>query len=160
MKERILHLMQTEQLNPEEFATRLGINRSGISHFISGRNKPSREFIEKVLRAFPSLNARWFVLGEGAPYTPSSSSPPSPLGDSAVVAGKKATAGKAAQSVASFDFSRTDRNGVQSTNAATGTNSAERASSPQTVGSNRIEQMVMFYEDGTFRRYVDGRYVD
>jgi len=68
MKERLIQLLDLEQLTPSKFADLIGVQRSSISHVISGRNKPSFDFLQKTLKAFPGLNASWLMLGEGSMY--------------------------------------------------------------------------------------------
>ena len=46
----------------------MGIQRSGISHLLLGRNNPSYEFIQKMMTAFPKVNYEWLILGKGKPY--------------------------------------------------------------------------------------------
>ena len=41
------------------------MQRSGISHILSGRNKPSLDFVLKVIEAYPDLNESWLLKGEG-----------------------------------------------------------------------------------------------
>jgi len=48
-----------------EFAENVGIQRSSISHFLSGRNNPSLDVIRKILTAYPDINSDWLILGEG-----------------------------------------------------------------------------------------------
>lgn len=68
MNQRLQQFLTLEQLSPSKFADILGIQRSGISHILSGRNKPSYDFIERILTKFPNLNAEWLLLGKGKPY--------------------------------------------------------------------------------------------
>jgi transcriptional regulator with XRE-family HTH domain len=68
MKERLVQLLDLEQLTPSKFADIIGVQRSSVSHVISGRNKPSFDFLQKTLKAFPGLNAEWLMLGEGTMY--------------------------------------------------------------------------------------------
>jgi len=68
MKERLIQLLDLEQLSPSKFADLIGVQRSSISHVLSGRNKPSFDFLQKTLKAFPGLNASWLMLGEGTMY--------------------------------------------------------------------------------------------
>ena len=68
MKERLLQLLDLEQLSPSKFADIIGVQRSSVSHVISGRNKPSYDFLQKTLSAFPGLNASWLIMGEGTMY--------------------------------------------------------------------------------------------
>ena len=63
MIERILEIMKAKNLTPSQFADEIGIQRSGISHLISGRNKPSLEFIMKVLKRFPDIKAEFLLYG-------------------------------------------------------------------------------------------------
>jgi len=46
----------------------LGVQRSGISHILSGRNQPSYDFMVKLLSRFPDINAEWLILGKGNMY--------------------------------------------------------------------------------------------
>lgn len=57
-----------EGLTPSQFADKLGVQRSGVSHLLSGRNKPSFEFINKMLVAYPKINPDWLITGNGKAY--------------------------------------------------------------------------------------------
>jgi len=72
MEQRLQLFLQMEQLTQSQFADKMGIQRSGVTHLLSGRNKPSYEFITRMLQAYPSLNAEWLLLGKGKPYKDSS----------------------------------------------------------------------------------------
>ncbi|GET22549.1 helix-turn-helix domain-containing protein [Prolixibacter denitrificans] len=65
MKERINEFLLSEHLSPAEFADRIGVQRSSVSHVLNGRNNPSASFIQKMIAAFPGLSTRWLLLGEG-----------------------------------------------------------------------------------------------
>ena len=47
------------------FAEKIGVQRSGISHLLSGRNKPSLDFILKVLSSYPEVEMYWLLNGKG-----------------------------------------------------------------------------------------------
>ncbi len=47
------------------FAEKIGVQRSSISHILSGRNKPSLEFVLKILSAFPEVELYWLLKGKG-----------------------------------------------------------------------------------------------
>ncbi len=68
MKNRIFQFMQSEGLNAFRFAETLEVQPSSISHILSGRNKPSFDFIEKLLSKYPKLNPDWLLLGQGPMY--------------------------------------------------------------------------------------------
>lgn len=65
MIDRILEILKTKNLPPAQFADMIGVQRSSISHLISGRNKPSLEFIQKILKTFPDINTDWMLFGKG-----------------------------------------------------------------------------------------------
>lgn len=48
------------------FAEKIGVQRSSISHILSGRNKPSLEFILKILSSFPEVELYWLLNGKGS----------------------------------------------------------------------------------------------
>lgn len=57
--------MRVKNLSSAQLAEIIGVQRSGISHILSGRNKPSLDFVVKVLEAYPDLNESWLLKGEG-----------------------------------------------------------------------------------------------
>lgn len=57
--------MEAEGLSPAKFADEIGVQRSSISHIISGRNKPSYDFLIKILNRFKGINAEWLLTGKG-----------------------------------------------------------------------------------------------
>ena len=66
MKDRITLFLTSEGISPAEFADKIGVQRSSVSHVLNGRNYPSASFIQKMLGAYKTLNPRWLLLGEGA----------------------------------------------------------------------------------------------
>ncbi len=68
MNNRLQQFLTLENLTPARLADMLGIQRSGLSHILSGRNKPGYDFILKLCLKFPHLNANWFITGRGKPY--------------------------------------------------------------------------------------------
>tara|TARA_R100001369_G_scaffold85504_1_gene119240 strand:+ start:1226 stop:1594 length:369 start_codon:yes stop_codon:yes gene_type:complete len=47
------------------FAEKIGVQRSSISHILSGRNKPSLDFVMKVLHSYPEVELYWLMNGKG-----------------------------------------------------------------------------------------------
>ena len=68
MNNRLQQFLTLENLTPARLADMLGIQRSGLSHILSGRNKPGHDFMLKLCLKFPHLNANWFITGKGKPY--------------------------------------------------------------------------------------------
>lgn len=65
MKERILEFLRIENKSSALFAEEIGVQPSGISHILSGRNNPSLDFVVKMLSKYPSLSAEWLLFGRG-----------------------------------------------------------------------------------------------
>lgn len=63
IQDRIQIIMKTHRLTAASFADKIGVQRSGLSHIMSGRNKPSLDFIQKTLAAFPRVNGDWLITG-------------------------------------------------------------------------------------------------
>lgn len=68
MREKLLDLMKSEGLKPSQLADLLEINPAGISHILAGRNKPSFELLQKILRRFPRISPDWLLLDSGSMY--------------------------------------------------------------------------------------------
>ncbi|RZJ33784.1 MAG: XRE family transcriptional regulator [Flavobacterium sp.] len=62
---RIEQLLHHFSLSTSAFADKIGVQRSGISHLLSGRNKPSLDFVLKVIQAYPEINLYWLMNGSG-----------------------------------------------------------------------------------------------
>ncbi|RZK10853.1 MAG: XRE family transcriptional regulator [Flavobacterium sp.] len=58
-------LMEHFGMNASSFADKIGVQRSSISHLLSGRNKPSLDFVMKILDIFPDVNLYWILNGKG-----------------------------------------------------------------------------------------------
>jgi len=65
MEARIRKFMEYKGISPSELADSIDVQRSNVTHVLKGRNKPSFQFIEKMLQIYPELNAKWLVLGTG-----------------------------------------------------------------------------------------------
>ena len=65
MTDRISLLIKAKNLSAAQFADEIGVQRSGISHLMSGRNKPSLDLIQKTLQRFPDVSTEWLLFGKG-----------------------------------------------------------------------------------------------
>jgi transcriptional regulator with XRE-family HTH domain len=65
MIERILEILKAKGMSPSQFADEIGVQRSAISHLVSGRNNPSLDFVQRVLKRFPDVNTDWLLSGTG-----------------------------------------------------------------------------------------------
>jgi transcriptional regulator with XRE-family HTH domain len=65
MIDRILLILKSKNLSASKFADEIGVQRSSISHIFSGRNNPSLELIQKILKSYPDINPDWLIAGNG-----------------------------------------------------------------------------------------------
>ena len=68
MNNRLQQFLDLENLTPAKLADMIGVQRSGLSHILSGRNNPSYDFITRLLSKFPHINSDWLLMGKGKPY--------------------------------------------------------------------------------------------
>jgi len=63
ISERLQMVIKMNGMTNASFADAIGVQRSSISHVLSGRNNPSVDFIQKILDTFPKVDANWLVAG-------------------------------------------------------------------------------------------------
>lgn len=68
MKDRILEFLKRENKTSAQFAEEIHVQPSGISHILSGRNKPSLDFVIKMLEKYSFLSTEWLMFGKGSMY--------------------------------------------------------------------------------------------
>ena len=65
MEKQIIAILEHYKLNNAQFAEKLDIQRSNVSHILSGRNKPSLDLIQKILINFPKISSDWLLFEKG-----------------------------------------------------------------------------------------------
>ena len=65
MIDRIQLILKSKNLSPSQFADEIQVQRSSISHILSGRNKPSLDFVMKILSTYQEVNSDWLIFGKG-----------------------------------------------------------------------------------------------
>lgn len=137
MKDRIAHIMRAKNLKASDFATLLGIQPSGVSHILAGRNKPSLEFVKKIKETFPEYNLDWIIFGTGPmttsepfkePQKETTNMPPTEAG------------------MLPIDFDQPQNNDDLM-------DPIEEVE-PHHIGSSSVKSMVVLYDDGTFETYL------
>ena len=135
MKDRIQQIMAKEGIQPTRFAEMVGVQRSSISHILSGRNKPSFDMIQGILKSFPKISADWLLLGKGEMYrTP--------------VQGSLFT--ETANRVAENKFS----DNIEVETSLPPIKPEKKSEAPENrVNENEVEQVVVFFKNKTFIAY-------
>lgn len=62
---RLQKIMDFHNESAASFAEKIGVQRSSISHILSGRNKPSLDFVLKILSSYPEVELYWLLNGKG-----------------------------------------------------------------------------------------------
>ena len=75
---RLIEILETNNLSASQFAEKIGVQRSSVSHILSGRNKPSLDFIIKTSSVFSDVSLNWLIHGKkfDEPIIPKKISPP------------------------------------------------------------------------------------
>lgn len=64
LNDKIKQILIEKNLSPSHFADEIGVQRSSISHILAGRNKPSFDIIQKIVKRFPDLGYEWLMEEE------------------------------------------------------------------------------------------------
>ncbi|RDK85365.1 helix-turn-helix domain-containing protein [Marinirhabdus gelatinilytica] len=124
---RLEKILDYYGLSATAFSEKIDFNRSTISHLISGRNKPSLEFVMKVVQTFEEVNLYWLLNGKGSfPSTPKIET---------VTPQKETPENTGAPKT---EVPKVEHGILPSSNS----------------GSNSIDRIVIFYADGTFKEYL------
>lgn len=138
MKEKLEILCSKYNLSASALAKTLGVEASAISHIRSGRNKPSYDFVVKILRAFPEINPDWLLL-DGDEFL-RGDAPSAPLSSNLDVAAQ----------VSLFDRDENIKISESSENAK---NEISDIFSAPIRHGKRAERVIVLYSDGSFESY-------
>lgn len=142
MKINLQELMDRLNVNAAQFAETVGVQRSSISHFLSGRNNPSLDVLRKILMAYPQINAQWLVSGEGNMMRSDDSTSNIDNQDSSVVENDLFSSVKDEDPVPYGDAKVLEKEEDAK---------AERETENETKSS--VERVLIFYRNGTFKEY-------
>lgn len=134
MKERLIEFLKAHNMTSTRLADEIGVQRSSISHIISGRNNPSYDFIHKFLKYYSEINPKWLILGEGSMYV------------------------KEKQTSMAFE-QQAEQPASQETAIEKETKDEVhrkkfQPDAERTIQSTHIEKIVIFYSDNRFEEYV------
>ena len=75
MDKRLQQFLDAENITQAQLADTLGVARAGISHNLSGRNRPGFDFLEAMANRFPQISMDWLLTGKGRMYKDSPVNP-------------------------------------------------------------------------------------
>ena len=124
---RLDKILEFYELSAAGFADKIEVGRSSISHILSGRNKPSLDFVMKIVKSFPEVELYWLLNGKGS-FPSSEKSNPKP---------------ETKQETPPNQF---PQNNAQEKNDMP-------FAFPKQGKSKPIQKIVIFYEDGSFEAF-------
>lgn len=143
---RLEIILDYYNLSASAFADKISVQRSSLSHLLSGRNKPSLDFIIKVIKVFPEVDLYWILNGKGTfPKSENTSNHFEEVKSASI----------------ETPFIQTE---LESPDlfSATASKNFEKEIQPTEINhhtptantSGTIERIVIFYKDGTFKNYM------
>ena len=147
---RLEIILDYYSLNASSFADKIGVQRSSLSHLLSGRNKPSLDFILKILDVFPDVDLYWILNGKGTfPKSEIKSetivAAPTPIINNQIVENKT-------EKTADL-FSEELPNKKNQVEEKLTTNFLNTQNPILQKNSSEIDRIVIFYKNGTFKTY-------
>ncbi|MGG7665107.1 helix-turn-helix transcriptional regulator [Dyadobacter sp. BHUBP1] len=127
LTEKIKQILIDKNITPSLFADEIGIQRSSMSHILAGRNKPSLDMVQKIVKRFPDLGINWILDDEPLPVTA-----PAAIHEPALESRKKTVPAP----------QPTQPNVVKE--------------KPVILPEKKIEKVLIFYSDGTFQEFKQG----
>ncbi len=144
---RLELLLDYYSLNASAFADKIGVQRSSLSHLLSGRNKPSLDFILKILDVFPDVDMYWILNGKGNFLKNSDEKRTEIIAEKTISAPTPIPQNHTTENL----FSPTEipdvKNIIENNKPITNENITISTS------SNEIDKIVIFYKNGTFKDY-------
>ena len=158
MREKLQLLMNAENLTGSKLAEYLGIQPSSISHILGGRNKPSLDFVQKILQRYPRINPDWLLLDSDEMYR-ADSSPASSVATSAELqfsesASMAESATQAEPSAAENHSSPADHTAQAPSTPSNVMDTIAPLVAPHSRGVKRI---IVMFDDHTFESYEPRR---
>ncbi|SDF39148.1 Helix-turn-helix [Dyadobacter soli] len=124
LTDKIKQILVDKNITPSLFADEIGIQRSSMSHILAGRNKPSLDMVQKIVKRFPDLGISWILDDEPLPEIA-----PEPANEPVLESRKKVTS---APQPAQPNLVK---------------------EKPVVLPEKKIEKVLIFYSDGTFQEY-------
>ncbi len=148
MLNRIALILKHKNLTSAKFADEIGVQRSSISHVLSGRNKPGLEFIQKILKTYPEINSDWILFGKGIM-----------MSDQENVA--EVTRGRVENDLFTSKLSEEEKKDevsgiekIKNLDSTTSTVPNKQKISSKTTDKKEIEKIIVFYTDDSFKQYI------
>lgn len=148
MKDRINIILEHYKLSSAQFAETIGVQRSSISHIISGRNKPSYDFLVKIIEQFNDLSPEWLLTGKGNMLKTAPISTPS-FNDSDLFSQPGLNSEKSTENTTNSILEEVEESQLHTPSTST-KQFANQQNSKEITNVNKVKSIVLIYEDNTF----------
>ncbi|WP_417353421.1 helix-turn-helix domain-containing protein [Flavobacterium alkalisoli] len=156
---RLETILDYYSISASVFADQIGVQRSGLSHLLSGRNKPSLDFVMRITDNYPEVDLYWLLHGKGSfpkgeakhenenivQPTP----PPSSVNETKTNFEDLFSVSEKKTEEVEINEPEVTEQHIEEKNKA----AAEVNNLPITYNHSEVEQVVIFYKDGTFKHY-------
>ncbi len=145
MNERIREFLSSENKSSAQLAEEIGVQPSGISHILSGRNNPSLDFVLKMLEKYDYLSNDWLLFGKGSMYKTDKGQT---LFDETVtkIEDKDSLRIKSESYISDSEFIDNQKDVLK-----------KSLSSKTSNKTSLVEKIVWFYDDNSFEEYFPSR---
>ena len=144
MREKLQKLMASEQLTASRFAELLGIQPSGVTHLLGGRNKPSFDLVQKILRRFPHINPDWLLLDSEQMYRADAELPNDQ---------PHQTSNEVAETPVNVEKISATQKPTNSEGSTSANNSIERLATIGAVNRKNVKRVIVLFDDHTFESF-------
>jgi transcriptional regulator with XRE-family HTH domain len=157
INDKIKQILIDKNLTPSYFADEIGVQRSSISHILSGRNRPSFDIIQKIIRRFPELGYEWIMEEDNQSNSPMASSGSTYQNRGPVRSSNDRFTNSSTPSYTTPMPVRSIRHEIPPAGPMT-TPAPVPLESPVFEQSSaiekKVERILIFYTDGSFREYT------
>ena len=147
---RLEIILDYYSLNASSFADKIGVQRSSLSHLLSGRNKPSLDFILKIMDVFPEVDLYWILNGKGT-FPKSELENEINIATPTPIVTNPIEETKIEKQPDLFSEKNSNAKNQKEENLPNLFSNSKIASSVKTDGE--IDRIVIFYTNGTFKTY-------
>lgn len=138
---KIKQILVDKNISASHFADEIGVQRSSISHILAGRNRPSLDIIQKIIKRYPELGLDWILATDNSEAGESSL-------DGSKIANYTAESLSNGRQTSSLGFNRAKQPGLR--------DAPSNSKSVTEEAPKSIERILIFYTDGTFKDYTPG----
>ena len=149
MINRISILLKSKNISAAKFADEIDVQRSSISHILSGRNNPSLEFIQKILKTYPEISPEWLISGKGSILKNLDLF--ENMEERNQENNKNLTEIKTTDIPKEKDVTNKPKDLIQTKSLSKEDKISEKVN---TISNKKIEKIMVFYTDATFKEYI------